>query len=86
MWYYEYIFSGILSTELEEKTNELIKDVNSGINVPYNVHSYTDEPISEDKKKRKLVLHSHHYITDYLTSRLLNCGLEMHVYLKQRII
>ena len=85
MSHFEYIFTGILSPEYEEKTKQLVKEVN-GLNVPFSIQNYSDEVINDDKKKRTLVLYSQFNMSDYLANKFINCGLEMRVYLKQQII
>lgn len=85
MSFYEYIFSGILTPEYEEKTNELLKDINRQY-VPYVIHKYIDEEIDDEKKNRTIIIHSHLNITSQLSYKFINCKLDMRVYLKQQII
>lgn len=85
MSYYEFVFNGILTPEFEDKSNEIIKDMNKYY-VPYVIHKFIDEEISEDKKNRTIIIHSHLNLIDILSKKFMNCGLEMRVYFKQQII
>ena len=85
MSYYEFVFNGILTPEYEEKINDLLKDINRCY-VPYVIHKIIDEDISEDKKNRTIIVHSHLNITDILSKKFINCGLVMRVNWIQQII
>lgn len=85
MSYFEYVFSGVLTTEFEEKTNELVKQMTENY-VPYIIHKYIDEVYMEEKKKRTLIIYSQVNMRDYLYNKFSGCGLEMRMYLKQEII
>jgi len=85
MSYYEFIFSGVLTPEYERKVNDLLKSINEDY-LPIVIHKYTDEVICEEKKNRMLVLYSHLNMWDYLYRIFVDCGLEMKVYYKSRII
>jgi len=84
MSYYEFILSGNLTPELEEKSKLLLEEVNKYY-VPYNIHKFIDEEIAEDKKKRTIVIYSQMNIKDFLLKKFMNCGLEMLIYFKQQI-
>jgi len=85
MSYFEYVFSGVLTPEFEEKTNEIYKQTTENF-VPFSIHKYTDEVFSEDKKKRTLVIYSQLNMREYLFNKFSGSGLEMRMYLKQEII
>jgi hypothetical protein len=85
MSYFEFVFSGIITPEYEEKTNELLEDVNKHY-VPYVIHKFIDEEINDEKKCRTIIIHSHLNITDLLSKKFLSCNLKMNVYWKQQII
>jgi hypothetical protein len=84
MSYYEYVFSGNLTTEYEERSKQLLNEVNTSY-VPYVIHKYIDEEI-EGKKHRTIIIHSHLNLNEILLTKFVNCGLEMRVYYKQQII
>ena len=63
MSYFEFVFSGILTPEYEDKSNELLSDINKYY-VPYVIHKIIDEKIDEDKNKRTMIIHSHMNNTD----------------------
>ena len=44
MSYFEFVFSGILTPEYEDKSNELLSDINKYY-VPYVIHKIIDEKI-----------------------------------------
>ncbi len=85
MSYFEFVFSGIITPEYEEKTNDLLKDMNRYY-VPYVIHKFIDEEVDDEKKYRTIIIHSHMNMTDLLSKKFLSCGLEMRVYWKQQII
>lgn len=85
MSYFEFVFSGIVTPEYEEKTKLLLKTINENV-VPFVFHKYYDETITDDKKNRTLIVHSQLNMSDYLYRHFANCGLEYRVYYKQRII
>ena len=85
MSYYEFMFSGVLTPEYETKSNDILKDINKYY-VPYVIHKFIDEEISEDKKYRTIIIHSQMNIVDMLSRKFMNCGLEMRVYFKLQII
>lgn len=85
MSYFEFVFSGNLTSKYEEKTNEILKEINSYY-VPYTIHKIIDEDIGDEKKNRTIIIHSHLNITDVLSKKFLSCGLEMKLFWKQQII
>lgn len=85
MSYFEFVFSGILTPEYEDKSNELLSDINKYY-VPYVIHKIIDEKIDEDKNKRTMIIHSHMNNTDILSKKFLSCKLDLRVYWIQQII
>jgi hypothetical protein len=85
MSYFEFVFSGNLTSVYEDKTNEILKEMNSYY-TPYSIHKIIDEDIGDDKKFRTIIIHSHLNITDVLSKKFLNCELRMNLYWKQQII
>jgi hypothetical protein len=85
MSYFEFVFNGILTPVYEEKSNEILNEVNKYY-VPYVIHKFIDEDIEDDKKKRTIILHSHINVIDMLSKKFINCGLDTRVYWKQQII
>lgn len=85
MSFYEFVFSGYLTPEYEEKSNELIKDMNKYYN-PYVIHKFIDEEIDEEKKNRTIIIHSHMNCIDILSKKFINCKLDFRVYWKQQLI
>ena len=58
MSYYEFILTGALTTDVEEKSKQLIDDINKYY-VPYHINKFVDEDIGNDKKNRTIIIHSH---------------------------
>ena len=85
MSYFEFVFNGILTPEYEEKTKELLNEINKHY-VPYVIHKFIDENIDEEKKNRTIIIHSHINIIDMLSKKFINCNLNTQVYWKQQII
>ncbi len=85
MSYYEYILTANLTPEFEDKSKLLIEEINK-FYVPYHIHKFVDEEISEEKKQRTIIINSHMNIKDFLFSKFSNCVFEMRVYFKQQII
>ena len=85
MSYFEFTFSGVLTDDVEKKSNDLLNEINKN-NVPCIIHKIIDEEVNEDKKNRTIIIHSHYNITDYLLSHFAICKLEPHVIYKQHIM
>jgi len=85
MSYFEFIFSGDLTPEYEEKTKLLLKQINEGF-VPFKIEKYYDEDISTDKKKRTIVIVSHINVWEYLNLQMQDLKLMFVAYYKQRFI
>jgi len=85
MSYFEYIISGDLTPEFEEKTKMLYDKVNSGTAF-YNILKYVDEELTPEKKIRTLTIASHLNITRSLYELIQGAGLNFQGYFKQRLI
>jgi len=55
MSYFEYVITGDLTPLFEEKTEFILSQINEG-NALYRLDKYTDEVITEEKKRRTLIL------------------------------
>jgi len=84
MSHFEFILTGNLTPDVEERSKQLLND-NNKYYIPYVIHKYIDEDIGEDKKNRTIIVHSHLNISDFLLKKFVNCGLELRVYWKQQI-
>lgn len=85
MSYFEFIVSGDLTPAFEEKTNELLSNINQGLAL-YAIQRYMDEEIAPEKKRRTLVIVSPMNIWEHIYGMLKGLGLEIQGYNKQRII
>lgn len=85
MSHFEYIFTGELDSNLEEKTETLVKSVYNN-NAPYNLINYYDTVINDDKKERTIILTSSSNIKDYILNNCFtNCKMNVVTYYKQYI-
>ena len=85
MSYYEYIISGDLTVDFENKVNNMLDLINTG-RVLFAVQKYTDDEIEMDKKRRTLVLVSPLNVVNQVYDLYKNIGVEIQVYYKQRIM
>jgi hypothetical protein len=85
MSHFEYVCSGELTPEFEERTTNLVSILNSGAYVPFVIHKYWDEVVNETTKKRYVIIHTHMNMRDYFQNHFKTCVYEMHGYYKQLI-
>jgi len=85
MSYFEYTFTGEVDSNLDEKTEFLVKSVYEN-NAPYYLVKYYDTVINDNKKERTFILTSALNIKDYIHNNIFNnCKMNVEVYFKQRI-
>jgi hypothetical protein len=85
MSHFEYILTGELDSNLEEKTDLFIKSIYHN-NAPYYLIKYYDTVINEDKKERTFILTSSINLKDYIMYNFFNnCNMNVVVYFKHRV-
>lgn len=85
MSYYEYILTAELTPQLEEQTTKLLA-VQNDANPFYNIINYSDEDVSEGKKRRTFVLISPSNVWNFFFNHFKDSSIEIKVYVKQRLI
>lgn len=86
MSYFEYILTGDLNKNLEERTNLIIDKLTKGT-LPFSLIKYYDEEVNEDKKIRIFILASNINITNYIYFEYFkDCSMDISVYFKQKIV
>jgi hypothetical protein len=85
MSYYEFIISGDLSPEFDDKIKIVMNNINTG-RALYSIQKYTDEDVAVDKKRRTVVLVSPANVWNHIYDIFKGCGLEFQVYFKQRVV
>lgn len=85
MSYFEFTFVGELTPIFEEKTQFLLSKINDGA-FNYKLEKYYDDEISEEKKRRTLIITSPVNNWDYLFQVMKDVNVQYIGYFKQRII
>ena len=86
MSYFEYIFTGILTPDIEQRSTRLLNEMNNYYAPPFSIQKIVDETLDEEKKQRTIIIHSRIHVADYLTSVFSGCEMKLTCYWKQRII
>jgi len=85
MSFFEYNITADITPLLEEQTTKLLNIQNHGVPF-FHVVSFSDEVVSEEKKRRSFVLTSPTNIWNFFFNHFKDSSAEMKVYQKQRII
>jgi hypothetical protein len=85
MSYFEYIISGDMTPEFDDKIKIVLNNINTG-KCLYAFQKYTDEDVGVDKKRRTVVLVSPVNVWNHIYEIFRGCGLEFQVYYKQRVV
>jgi hypothetical protein len=86
MSYFEYIFTGILTPEVEQNSTRLLNEMNNYYTPPFSIQKFVDETLDEEKKQRTIIIHSQIQVSDYLASVFSGCDMKLTGYWKQQII